>query len=64
MNTQEWFVPRRKAALVFVLIGVALQIYSVAVAAQAYINGIGVGLLVSGLAIELIGQIVGSDSPS
>lgn len=56
MNIREWFNPRRTIALVLVLIGSALQIYALIDAGQSYLNGIGIGLLVLGLAIELIGQ--------
>ena len=59
MNRREWFTPRRVVALVLVLIGSALQIYALIDAGQSYLNGIGIGLLVLGLAIELIGQSFG-----
>lgn len=62
MNIREWFSPRRTIALVLVLIGCALQIYALIDAGQSYLNGIGIGLLVLGLAIELIGQSFGDDN--
>ena len=59
MNMRDWFSPRRTIALILVLTGSALQIYALIDAGQSYLNGIGIGLLVLGLAIELIGQGLG-----
>lgn len=60
MSIRAWFNPRRTVALVLVVIGSALQIYTLIDAGRSYLNGIGIGLLILGLMIELIGQGVGN----
>lgn len=60
MNARDWFTARHVAAIFFVVIGGALQIYAVIDSGVSYMNEIGVGLLITGLVIELIGQGLGS----
>ncbi len=63
MNNQmrEWFTPGRAIALAFVLLGGVLQIYAFVDSGKAYLSGVGIGLLVMGVVIELIAHGLGSN---
>jgi hypothetical protein len=61
MKIQDWFTPRRTVALALVLVGSALQIYAILDAGRSYLSGVGMGLLVVGLVIELLGQAISRD---
>jgi len=58
---REWFAPVRTIALTFVLLGGALQIYAMVDSGQAYLRGVGIGLLVIGVVVELIGHGLGGN---
>jgi uncharacterized membrane protein YGL010W len=58
---REWFTPLRTAALVFVLLGGLLQIYAVVASDRTYLSGVGIGLLVIGLVLELVGHGIGGN---
>lgn len=58
---REWFTLGRTIALAFVLFGGALQIYVMIDPGQAYLSGVGVGLLAIGVVVELIGHGLGGN---
>lgn len=59
---REWFTPLRTVALVFVLLGGVLQIYAVVASDRAYLSGVGIGLLVTGVVLELVGHGLGGNN--
>lgn len=61
MNTKikKWFTPIHVVALILVLVGAALQLYTIFVAKSDALQGAAIGFFILGIVVELIGQAIG-----
>ena len=62
MNIRDWLTPRRTVVLVLVLVGAAFQLFAIIDSDSAYLDKVGIVLLISGLVVELIGQAIGDQN--